>query len=85
MGNGLSAAALNRYTTFTPSTGVVAEQAIGDKTIHWTGIANSVTFTVGVEYMPEERRPWGAARGQVRLASRSHSVTSTTTPIIQIT
>ena len=36
-----------QYTTFTASTGTVAEQAIGDTEVVWTGDASEVTFTVG--------------------------------------
>ena len=36
-----------RYTTLTPSTGSVAEQASGDSSITWTGNATDITYTVG--------------------------------------
>lgn len=36
-----------RYTTFTPSVGTMATQAMGDTQMTWTGDASSITFTVG--------------------------------------
>ena len=36
-----------RYTTFTPSVGTLAAQAMGDTEMTWTGDASSITFTVG--------------------------------------
>ncbi|MBD5233273.1 MAG: hypothetical protein HDS65_03740 [Bacteroidales bacterium] len=43
----LASSAATRYTTFTASTGTVAEQAAGDTEVVWTGDATEVTFTVG--------------------------------------
>lgn len=56
-----------RYTTFTPNTGAVSEQKLGDTEIDWTGAANNVTFTVG------ESATLGSdgdtKAGQIRIAS----------------
>lgn len=43
----LSAQGERRLTAITASAGAVAAQAVGDKTVSWTGNATSVTFTVG--------------------------------------
>ncbi len=43
----LSSQGQKRLTDITASTGTVAKQAKGDKTVTWTGSAKTVTFTVG--------------------------------------
>ena len=43
----LSAQGLKRLAPITASVGTIATQAIGDKTVTWTGNATSVTFTIG--------------------------------------
>lgn len=43
----ISSQGQKRLTDITPSTGTVAKQAKGDKTVTWTGSAKTVTFTVG--------------------------------------
>ncbi len=43
----ISSQGQKRLTTITASTGSVAKQASGDKTVKWTGSAKTVTFTVG--------------------------------------
>ncbi|MBQ3765335.1 MAG: hypothetical protein II874_01165 [Bacteroidales bacterium] len=43
----VSTAGLKRLAPITASVGEVAAQAIGDKTVTWTGEATEVTFTVG--------------------------------------
>ncbi|MBP3270495.1 MAG: BACON domain-containing protein [Bacteroidales bacterium] len=43
----ISSQGQKRLTSITASTGSVAKQASGDKTVKWTGSAKTVTFTVG--------------------------------------
>jgi len=43
----LSSQGQKRLTDITASVGTVATQAVGDKTVTWTGSAKEVTFTVG--------------------------------------
>ena len=43
----LSSQGQKRLTEITASVGTVATQAVGDKTVTWTGSAKEVTFTVG--------------------------------------
>ena len=43
----LSTQGLKRLAPITADVGTVATQALGDKTVTWTGSATSVTFTVG--------------------------------------
>ena len=45
----ISSQGQKRLTEITASTGSVAKQAKGDKTVSWTGSAKSVTFTVGAK------------------------------------
>ena len=43
----ISAQGLKRLAPITASTGTIATQASGDKTVTWTGSATEITFTVG--------------------------------------
>ncbi len=72
-----------RYADFVPSVGELTQpQAMGDSTITWVGLANSVTFTVGAK--AEYGTDGSSKAGQVHIDLITVYTDSTATPDVPV-